>query len=605
MCGFVGAIAQAGRQPGLSDRGLDLWRDAVAHRGPDGAASWRGGQVALGHRRLAIRDLTDGGTQPMHAPQGRGVLVYNGELYNDAELRAELGPYAAGFGGFVTACDAETVLFAMMCWGEAAVSRLRGIFALAWIDNDQRHALLARDPLGVKPLYWAGFGGEFAFASEVAALVKHPAARAEPDLAMVSAYLTTVRRELGDRTMFKGVFSVLPGETLRVDLDDAALRPALVSRWEPSPVGEDRGEVAAATEVGAAVEDSLTRQLVSDRPVCALLSGGLDSTVLVKLAIDATGRRLRTWCASGVDGSEELGPDPAAAREISADLGTEHSLTRVDRTTFVRQWRAHVEHLATPLSTPNEVAIAEVARELRAEGHVVALSGEGADELFGGYAEVLDAYAAAGDSDPAAAHLGAATWVDAACKPALLHGSVLAQTDDDALVRSRFASAFERGQADAGARGELLDVHLRMQRQFNLASLLQRLDAATMRYGVEGRTPYADAEVARVAEALPMSRKYRGRGQGSDDPTARSKIALRDAFGSRVPRLATRRPKASFPLPFQQWGAEVVAELPRSRFAAEIFKPDVIETIAADPETYWRLAWPIANLALWGDRFWG
>ncbi|MBL4689747.1 MAG: asparagine synthetase B, partial [Nannocystaceae bacterium] len=231
MCGFVGAIARAGRQPGLSDRGLDVWCDAVAHRGPDGAASWRGGQVALGHRRLAIRDLSEAGAQPMHAPQGRGVLVYNGELYNDAELRAELGPYAAGFGGFATACDAETVLFAMMCWGEAAVSRLRGIFALAWIDNRERHALLARDPLGVKPLYWAGFGGELTFASEVAALLKHPAARAEPDLAMVSAYLTTVRRELGDRTMFKGVFSVLPGETLRVDLDDAALRPVLVSRW--------------------------------------------------------------------------------------------------------------------------------------------------------------------------------------------------------------------------------------------------------------------------------------------------------------------------------------------------------------------------------------
>ncbi len=605
MCGFVGAIAQVGRESSLSDEALDAWRDVLAHRGPDGAMSWREGPVALGHRRLAIRDLTDAGAQPMVAPQDRGTLVYNGELYNDAELRKELASYAARFGGFTTTCDAETVLFAMMRWGPAAIQRLRGIFALCWIDRRERRAVLARDPLGVKPLYWAVFGTEFVFASEVGALLKHPRAHAEPDLAMVSAYLTTARRELGERTMFEGIFAVRPGETLRVDLEARLPEPVSIGRWSSKVVGGDPGETSAARQVGRAVEDSLSRQLISDRPMCALLSGGFDSTVLVRLLIDATGTRPRTWCASGVEGDDELGPDPAAARQIAADLGTEHSLTRVDRATFVQQWRAHVDHLGTPLSTPNEVAIAEVARELSAEGHAVALSGEGADELFGGYGEVLDAYSAAGESDPAGAHLGAATWVSPNSKETLLQGRVLEAANGDALLRSRFVAGFAWGREQAGPRGGVLDAHLRMQREFNLAALLQRLDAATMRYGVEGRTPYADGAVTRVAEALPMPRKFQVASAGGADPVARSKIALRAAFGGRVPDLAIRRPKASFPLPFQRWGAEVVANLPRSRFANELVRPEMLEALAARPEAYWRLAWPIANLALWGDKFWG
>lgn len=541
----------------------------------------------------------------MEAPDGRGVLVYNGELYNDAELRQELEPFAAQFGGFDTQCDAETVLFALMRWGEHALPRLRGIFALGWVDLRQRRALLARDPLGVKPLYWSVFGGELVFASEVATLIEHPAAHLEPDLEMIGAYLTTVRRELGDRTMFEGIRSVLPGEALAVDLDSAARHPTVVQRWSPSAVAEDPGEHEASAYAQAVMADSVARQLVSDRRVCTLLSGGFDSTVLVRLVMDASGKAPRTYCAGGVEGTQELGPDPAAARHVAQRFGTHHVTTPVDRETFVREWQAHVAHLGTPLSTPNEVAISEVARQLRAQGHAVALSGEGADELFAGYADVLDAYCAGGLGDPIAIHLGAATWVDAAGKAALLAEPWLSRADGTQLLTSRYTDAFARGTKDAGEHGTTLDAHVRLQREFNLTALLQRLDTATMRHGVEGRTPYADQVVARLAESLPMPRKYRAPDAESSPGAARSKIVLRQAFAGRIPSLALERPKASFPLPFQRWGAQIAAELPRSKFARTLFQPESLQLIAAQPETYWRFAWPVANLAMWGDRFWG
>jgi asparagine synthase (glutamine-hydrolysing) len=608
MCGIVGAIAGPGREPRLSLGQLEAWRDTLAHRGPDGGGTWRREQVALGHRRLAVRDLSDAAAQPMVVPGGRHALVYNGELYNDAELRGELAGFVQQFGGFRTTSDAETLLFALLAWGAGASAKLRGMYAFVWVDLDSREVLLARDPLGVKPLYWAWFGGELLFASEPKALLAHPLATAEPDLGMLSAYLTTARRELGDRTMFEGVRAVRPGEVLRVALDAPSPEPVTNVCWLPAPVGRDPGAPAAAARIAAVLEDSLRRQLVSDVPVCALLSGGLDSTILVRLALDATGRPPTTWCAGGVDGDEDLGPDGAAAREVARELGTRHSFARVDRALFQREWPALVRHLGTPLSTPNEVAISEVARALAAAGNVVALSGEGADELFGGYDAVIDMYVDAAGLCPGEAHLAATTWVPAGLKPALFGADVLALIEDDVLLRGTYADGFARCLASAGPRGQALDAHLRLQRELNLATLLQRLDAATMRHGVEGRTPFADSEVARVAEALPIGRKYsRGAAIEVDGGVAtavRGKLVLRDAFRARVPRIALERPKASFPLPFQDWCVDVARALPRSPFARVLFLPAALGTVASDPREHWRLAWPLANLALWGDQWW-
>ena len=597
MCGILGEITAQGAAVDLTQAQAESWLERLAHRGPDGRGQWRARNVFLGHTRLAVRDPGNAGAaQPMVTPCGRFALVYNGELYNDAQVRASLEPVVrsrTSGRGFTTTCDAETVLWALALRGPDALSDLRGMYALAFVDLQQNTLLLARDPLGVKPLVWARTERGLAFASEPQALVAHPRVRRAPDPEMVSAYLATSRRVLAGRTMFAGVETLLPGEVLTVDLNEQRPLPRALLKTATHPAElPSRSDSSDAETCRRIIEDSTRRHLVSDVPICALLSGGLDSTILT--AIIAEQRPdLATWCASGIENGVEVGPDPSAARSVAARLGTRHTDVSIDRDTFVREWEAHVAHLGQPLSTPNEVAIAETSRAIRRSGAIVTLSGEGADELFGGYDVALAAFAAHGElsAAPISAarfHLEATAWISPAAQEALL--------TDGARSTGFVVDAFERTFA-ACARGAAtdLDAHLRLQRAINLTSLLDRLDAASMRHGVEGRTPFADDVVARYAESLPMDAKFVAVEGGAH----RSKIVLRDAFRHAVPPAINQRPKASFPLPFERWSAALVDRIAASSLVRETVHREVIETVEANPVEQWKLTWLLGNLALW------
>ncbi|MEM9380778.1 MAG: asparagine synthase (glutamine-hydrolyzing) [Planctomycetota bacterium] len=594
MCGIVGEVTAPGEPSALTDAAAEAWLERLAHRGPDGRGLWREENVLLGHTRLAVRDPESAAAaQPIATPCGRYVLAYNGELYDDAALRRSLLPEVqrrTGGRGFVTSCDAETVLWALVLRGQRALEGLRGMYALAFVDLARRELLLARDPLGVKPLVWAVAGRGLAFASEPLALVGHPRVERRPDADMVSAYLATSRRTLVGRTMFEGVEALLPGDVLRVDLCERTPRPVRVAGAErPAPEGPTDAEACRHV-----IEDSTLRHLVSDVPLCALLSGGLDSTILATIVADER-PDLATWCASGVEDGREVGPDPRAARAVAARLGTRHTDVSIDRGTFVREWEAHVAHLGQPLSTPNEVAISETARAMRSSGATVTLSGEGADELFGGYDAALQAFAAHASLTrppigPARFHLEVTSWVSPADQERLLVDSARGSE----FVVGAFDAAYRRGLRLAD--GDPLGAHLEVQREINLNALLERLDAATMRHGIEGRTPFADPEVARFARAVPMERKF-VRGRGVDG----SKVVLREAFRGAVPPAITAREKASFPLPFERWSASMAGVLVGSRFLTDVVRPAAIRAVADDPAGQWRLAWLLGNLALWGD----
>ena len=431
MCGLLGWIGPPGARAEERRTPFERALARLDHRGPDGRGVHVEGAALLGHTRLAVRDPgAPGAAQPMVSPCGRWVLVYNGELYEDAALRAALGPEveaATGGAGFETRCDAETLLWLLTLRGIGALDRLRGMYALALLDVRDGVLWLARDPLGIKPLvHTVTSEGAFAFASEPAALLELDGVTAAPDLEMVSAYLATSRRSLFGRTLFSGVRSVRPGEVVRVELE---------APWRGGQVVADAGRFAAQVEhaedardrARALLEESVRAHLVSDRPLCALLSGGLDSAIVTQLAAASRGAEgLATWCAAGHEDGADIGPDPAAARLVAARVGTSHETVPVDRGTFVRQWREHVAHLAQPLSTPNEVAISEISRAIRASGAVVTLTGEGADELFGGYDGVLtafDAHEAAGLAvgdghglSSARFHLEATSWIGPAAQ---------------------------------------------------------------------------------------------------------------------------------------------------------------------------------------------
>jgi asparagine synthase (glutamine-hydrolysing) len=596
MCGVLG-IFGLNAPVHVDDRAVQRMRDTMTHRGPDDAGLWRCPWAVLAHRRLSVIDPGPAGHQPMLTPDGRCALVYNGELYNDAELRDALSKEGVVFR---TRCDTEAVLMALACWGPKAIDRFRGMFALGFVDTREQTVVLARDPLGIKPLYTAradtSEGPQIVFASEPPAVLAHPDVPVRPDWVGVSAYLTTIRPTLGATTLFEGLDSLLPGETR---IYDARRRgPPRVLSARPVQAG-----VSSASDAGAVIGDAVRAHLRTDVPMCALLSGGLDSGVVVSLAAESSADPLHTYCA----GAREPGADDdfAHAALLASRLRTRHREVPVDAARFGQRWSEIVERTGVPVSTPNEIAIYEVAAALRAEGHVVTLSGEGADELFGGYAppmlqaaEHVASLAGRPDDEGGLFHLRSNAWIDAAAKRAVLLPERLDEAGRDAAMEEVYRATFRELASDAPTDSPL-QPHLRFHRRMNLPNLLRRLDSATMLASVEGRTPFADVRVAAYAEALPMRDKFR-----QTDPPL-TKVALREAFRGVLPSEIAHRPKASFPLPFQSWMGPAAAALPRSAFARSVFTPEVIETVAADPRRVWMLAWPVLNISAWGERWWG
>ena len=596
MCGLVGVIASGSQPLRTPEPVIVRMRDALTHRGPDDAGLWTDEHAAFGHRRLAVIDPTPAGHQPMLTPDGRFVLLYNGELYNDAELRAELVREGVEFR---SSCDTETVLHTVSRHGTSAPPKLRGMYAIACYHIERRRLLLARDPLGIKPLFWTRFRENrrdvIAFASEAHALFAHPSISPEPDPVAISAYLTTIRTTLGRRTLFRGINTLEPGQCLEFDLSgDTAIEHR--SDWW------DRAHEPADARTADVITDSITRHLRTDVPMCSLLSGGLDSAIVASIARERTGS-LNTYC-SGCRDAEPIDGVPQSedfrfAQLVSDAIGTAHHEAPVSRAMFAERWGSMVNRLGMPLSTPNEVAINEVARSMRSDGNVVTLSGEGADELFGGYEAPIrgaQAYIDTGDEDPGVFQLISNAWTPIQQKPAVLSAELWSACEGDAHLIGTYREQFERVRTRAV---DPLAAHLAFHRRVNLEGLLRRLDTATMLESVEGRTPFADAAVAMHAEGMPSGERCR---VGAD--SIETKRPLREGFRDRLPTDVVSRPKASFPLPFQVWVGDVAPILLEPGVHHAWFNGDAVRQVASDPKAAWQYAWPMINLALWGRRWW-
>jgi asparagine synthase (glutamine-hydrolysing) len=611
MCGIAIVAAVKGTTPTASPDQARAMRDLLTARGPDDEGFWTDGQVHIGHRRLAISSPASN-RQPwvLDGPMPL-VLAFNGELYDCAELRAELE--ARGH-RFTLGSDTELLAHAVLEWGDAAPQRVRGMFAyVAWLPTQQT-LLMARDALGIVPLHMAILGREVVVASEARSILAHPGISPEPDWLSVMTYLNSLRTTRDEFTLFAGIECLRAGERATVRLDGE--RPRVVrSRWWHPPSEEARyDEESAAAMVRETVERSIAAHLISDVPLCSLLSGGLDSSIVAAIA-----RRshpdLRTYCAGERNGQGD--DDLAIAAQVAQTLDTRHQSVHVSRDRFLADWPTMVEALGVPLSTPNEVAIRAVSLELSRHAKVT-LSGEGADELFAGYGPPLEeaerwiAQARTG----AGPTLGAWQATTFGWVPPSLLGSLLAPEIIEPLggsqgcarqIEQALAAAFERCGDPL-----CLRTHLDVQRSLNLPSLLQRLNTASMLASVEGRTPFADIRVAELAASLPLSLHYPsedGRSDAGGTALAtlpRTKRLLRRAFADVVPQAALLRPKASFPLPFQGWldGATSARHALRSAAARTVFRPEAIEFLDAQPTEHWRVAWPALNLALWLQRWW-
>ena len=597
MCGISGSF-------GGVDRGaVERMTLALAHRGPDGAGVWcdEAAGVALGHRRLAVLDLSAASAQPMASSDGRYHLVYNGEIYNYRELRRELA--AAGH-AFRSEGDAEVLLAAWAAWGAGCLPRLRGMFAFVLHDGGggavDSQLYLARDRYGIKPLYYARRGGTVHFSSELKGLLGSGVVPRVLDPQAVWDYLT-LGAVAQPRTILAGVSALPPGHLLTLRTGGA---PALTRWWAPSapltgaPAVVDLGE--AARELRRRLEEAARLHLVADVPVGAFLSGGVDSTAVVALMSAVAGARVRTFSV-GFEGASEAADERPWARLAAERLGTEHTEVTISGAAVAEAYDRIVWAIDQPsLDGANTYLVARAARA----DVTVALTGLGGDELFAGYPHFAR-FARAARVDRALEALGgsAARGVLRFVPGRWLH-------DKEYLLRTPLERcAMLRALADEGRKAGMvasaLDPAARVPTAkavyaglcrpcgdavadmvacevdgYLVNTLLRDCDAMGMANSLEIRPLLLDNEVAGYACELPGRFKlHKGAG----------KLVLRRAVAGLVPAEILAREKRGFEMPLAAWLAGPLRERARAAFtsreAAALFSPAFLAEARAAPRS--------------------
>lgn len=578
MCGIAGYWSAAA---GVA--GTDLaaaMSDRLAHRGPDDAGAWidSAAGIAIGHRRLAILDLSPAGHQPMISPCSRFVLAYNGEIYNHVDLRAEIEAEGGGF-DWRGHSDTETLLAAIRHWGMAdTLPRLNGMFALALWDRADRVLWLARDRLGEKPLYYGRFGKVFLFGSELKALSVHPGWRGEVDRDALTLFLR-YGYVPAPFSIWRGIAKLAPAHYLAVrDGGLSVTGPLAYWRLPPAaPAGPSVPDEGALTlELETLLRDAVRRRMAADVPLGAFLSGGVDSSTVVALMQSESSRPVRTFSIGFREGAYDESP---FARAVANHLGTDHT----ELTVTAEEAMAVIPELPAvwdePFADSSQIPTLLLSRLARR--HVtVSLTGDGGDELFCGYTRYTSGYqvwrATGRLPVPLREVLGVvleAIPADAVDRfAALLPRGVPAVELADRIAKLALVVAGHTGDAyyqrvvslwqspetvvRGGRRAEPAlpevpsaeDVRDRMM-GFDLLGylpddILVKVDRATMAAGLEARVPLLDHRVVAFARSLPISLKVRN---------GRGKWLLRRVLHRHVPEALTKRPKMGFALPIGAW----------------------------------------------------
>ena len=592
MCGLAGILAPA-RIAALER--IDAMTDALSQRGPDDRGTWTerfasAGTdygIALGHRRLAIIDLSPGGHQPMLDASGELAIVYNGEIYNYRELRDELRSVGAVFR---SDSDTEVLLAGYRAWGDAFVERLDGMFALALFDRARQRLLLARDRLGIKPLALYERDGALLFASDFSAIRQHPLFRPAIDPVAVASYLQH-GYVMGPHAIYQGGRKLQPGEIAVWQTGKLEVR----RYWPARPLGTRDGPPlgfdAAVDELERRLGDAVERQMISDVPLGAFLSGGIDSSTVVSLMTERAGKRVRTF-SIGFD--EPAFDESAHARAIAKHLGTEHTemIVRVaEASEIARQLPLLYDE---PFADASAVPTTLLARLTR-ERVTVSLSGDGGDELFGGYRQ-YQRFAQLAPLLRAPAPLrrliarGAPLLPRGALRNGVAHlrardaGALayrLVASLDDALVArasrldhygapNTYRDAFESAAVSAPVqRAMAADAA-----SYLPDDILTKVDRASMSVALEARVPILAHPVVELAFQLPLSVIWHG---------GRTKAPLRALLERRVPRALFERPKQGFALPLSRLlGRELDAWTARYLAPARIAEDGVLEPQAVD-----------------------
>lgn len=613
MCGICGAIALKGTleaPAGAVERMIGV----MSHRGPDEYGSWGDERTLLGHARLSIIDLGSG-QQPMGTADGRVWITFNGEIFNYVELREDLS--AKGH-AFRTSSDTEVILAAWREWGAACVERFNGQFAFAIVDRDAHRVFMARDRFGIRPLYHTRCGDVLLFASEIKSLAAWPGCRVELDPASLGEVFTTWVN-VPPRTPFRDVWQLPAGHLLELDLDGDGRMPEPRRWWHPGflPAAEDHRHVDTderdrmAHEVREALADAAEIRLRADVPVGAYLSGGLDSSATAALVRERTGNRLKTFSVGFTDAAY----DETSWQSMMADhLGTDHESIRVGDAEIAGGFARVVWHAESPLLRTAPAPLYALSGLVREQDFKVVLTGEGADEVFGGYNILREAkvrafwardpessrrpklltrlypylqqsppefmtrfYGAGLDgamTDPCFSHRP--RWNNTSrimtfLRPEIAEGAVAAAASGEERYRASLPPEFR----DWGpvARAQYLEMTLFMAGYL----LSSQGDRMLMGHTVEGRFPFLDHNVAELAGRIPASVKL---------ASLEEKALLKRSVADLLPVEITRRPKQPYRAPdsasfFTGYGADLVAEAtdPDELVRAGLFAPERVTAL--------------------------
>ncbi len=593
VCGVTGEVRLDGRVPDLT--AVSAMAAMMAPRGPDAAGAWSQGRAALGHRRLRIIDLTEAGAQPMVDSELGLTIAWNGCIYNYKELRREL----TGHGyRFFSHSDTEVLLKAYHRWGDDFVTHLYGMFAFAIVERDSGRVLLGRDRLGIKPLYLTEDSHRIRFASALPALLAGGGVDTRIDAEALHHYMTFHSVVPAPLTILRGVRKVPPASLLAIEPDG---RRTTTTYWTPdftrrddrSDWSERDWEDAVLSTLRLAVE----RRLVADVPVGCLLSGGVDSSLIVGLLAEAGQHGLSTFSigfesTGGVEGDEFRWSDIVAQR-----FGTDHHQIRIGTERMLPALDGAIGAMSEPMVSHDCVAFYLLSQEVSRHVKVVQ-SGQGADEVFAGYHwyPPMGSQAAATLEGAVTEYRGAFFDRDAKGVEALLGSAYLAEGDPS----GRFVTEhFARAGAETG-----IDRALRLDTTVMLIDdPVKRVDNMTMAWGLEGRVPFLDHELVELAATCPPELKIAHEGKG----------VLKQAARRVIPSEVIDRPKGYFPVPALTHLEGPYLDLVRDALYAPVakerglFRSEAVDVLLAEPNgkltpLRGNELWQIALLELWLQR---
>ncbi|AWK88773.1 N-acetylglutaminylglutamine amidotransferase [Azospirillum thermophilum] len=585
MCGISGEIRFDDSPASASAVGA--MTEALARRGPDGQGIFVQGRVAFGHRRLSIIDLSQASQQPMVDPDLGLGIVFNGCIYNYPELRAELE--GRGY-RFFSHGDTEVLLKAYHAWGPRFVERLYGMFAFAIWERDSGRVTLGRDRLGIKPLYIAETPGRLRFASSLPALVAGGDVDTGIDPVALHHYMSFHAVVPAPLTILKGVRKLPPATLLTLEPDGTRREETYWTlAFGPQPGDERLSGRDWQDAVLATLRKAVERRLVADVPVGVLLSGGLDSSLIVALLAEAGQSGLETFSIGFETVGQERGDEFQYSDLIADRFGTDHHKLFIDSSRALPALQECVRAMAEPMVSHDAIGFFLLSQEVARHVKVVQ-SGQGADEIFAGYhwyPPMMDA------ADPVAAYARVFFDRDHAEMAQALDPRYLAGED---VSRAFVAAHFARPGADRP-----VDKALRLDTTVMLVDdPVKRVDNMTMAWGLEGRVPFLDHDVVELAARIPPELKLRDGG----------KFVLKEAARQVVPAEVIDRPKGYFPVPALKYlrgpYLDLVRDVLNQPAARErsLFRPAYLDTLFRDPETHitplrGSKLWQVALLEFW------